>query len=63
MKKFIPEEVIHHTAAALDVVQTCSRYGACIGLDVHKETIAVAVALVGWMGSRKYALYTLFTLF
>ena len=47
MKKFIPEEVIHHTAAALDVVQTCSRYGACIGLDVHKETIAVAVALPG----------------
>lgn len=47
MKKFIPEEVIVHTAAALDVVQEWSPYGAYIGLDVHKETIAVAVALAG----------------
>ena len=47
MKKFIPEEVIHHTAAALDVVQEWSHYGAYIGLDVHKETIAVAVARPG----------------
>lgn len=47
MKKFIPEEVIVHTAAALDVVQAWSPYGAYIGLDVHKETIAVAVALAG----------------
>jgi len=47
MKKSIPEDVIHHAAAALDVVQTGSHYGAYIGLDVHKETIAVAVALPG----------------
>lgn len=47
MKKFNPEEVIRHTSTALDVVQACSEYGAYIGLDVHKETIAVSVALPG----------------
>ena len=47
MRKFIAERAGVQTAAALDVARGWSRYGAFIGLDVHKETIAVAVALEG----------------
>jgi transposase len=47
MKKFIAERASQQTAAALDVARGWSRYGAFIGLDVHKETIALAVALPG----------------
>ena len=38
------------TASALEVIREAeapTRYGAYVGLDVHKETIAVAVALAG----------------
>ena len=47
MKKSIEERVNQETTAALDVARGWSRHGAFIGLDVHKETIAVAVALPG----------------
>ena len=47
MKKCIAERASQQTAAALDVARGWSRYGAFIGLDVHKETIAVAVTLPG----------------
>ena len=47
MKKCIAELANQQTAAALDVIREWGRYGAFIGLDVHKETIAVAVALPG----------------
>ena len=47
MKKCIAELVKEQKATALDVAQGWSTYGAFIGLDVHKETIAVAVALPG----------------
>ncbi len=47
MKKFIAERASQQTSAALDVTRGWSRYGAFIGLDVHKETVAVAVAFPG----------------
>lgn len=50
MKEFNAERVSIETAAAHDVVrqaQTPHTYPAYIGLDVHKETIAVAVARSG----------------
>ncbi len=47
MKKFIAERASQQTAAVLDVARGWSRYGAFIGLDVHKDSIAVAVALPG----------------
>jgi transposase len=47
MEKCIAERVAQQTAAAFDAAEGWSRYGAFIGLDVHKETIAVAVARPG----------------
>jgi len=47
MRKFIVERANQGTAAALDVARGRSRYGAFIGLDVHKDTIAIAVAVPG----------------
>jgi transposase len=47
MKKFIAERASQQASAALDVARGWSRYGAFIGLDVHKETVAVAVAFPG----------------
>lgn len=47
MKKCIAERASQQTAAALDSAKGWSRYAAFVGLDVHKETIAVAVALPG----------------
>jgi transposase len=50
MKEFTAEEVRVETASALETVrraQAFVRYPAYIGLDVHKETIVVAVARVG----------------
>ena len=50
MKEFNAEEVRVETASALETVrraQAFVRYPAYIGLDVHKETIVVAVARVG----------------
>ena len=47
MKKCIAERASQQTLAALGVARGWSRYGAFIGLDVHKDSIAVAVALPG----------------
>jgi transposase len=50
MKEFNAEEVRVETASALEAVLEAGkgkRCGAYVGLDVHKETIAVAVALPG----------------
>jgi transposase len=50
MKEFIAEAVRIETAAAPETVQRVQaewEYPAYIGLDVHKETIAVAVARAG----------------
>jgi hypothetical protein len=47
MKKCIAEELGQQTASALDIGQGWTRYGAFVGLDVHKDTIAVAIALPG----------------
>ena len=50
MKEFNAEAVRIETASALETVrpaQAEGRYPAYIGLDVHKETIAVAVAQAG----------------
>lgn len=47
MSKCIAEQAREQTAAAMEAASSWSRYGAFIGLDVHKETIAVAVALPG----------------
>lgn len=48
MKEFTPEEVRFETASALDVRPSANgAYPAYIGLDVHKDTIAVAVAQAG----------------
>ena len=47
MKEFTAEAVRIETASALEAVwqaQAGHQYPAYIGLDVHKETIAVAVA-------------------
>ena len=47
MSKCIAEQTRKQTAAAIAGTAGWSRYAAFIGLDVHKETIAVAVALPG----------------
>ena len=47
MSKCIAEQARKQTAAAFEGTAGWSRYTAFIGLDVHKETIAVAVALPG----------------
>ena len=47
MSKCIAEQARKQTAAAFEGTAGWSRYSAFIGLDVHKETIAVAVALPG----------------
>ena len=47
MSKCIAEQARRQTAAAWETSSGWSRYAAFIGLDVHKETIAVAVALPG----------------
>ena len=50
MKEFTAEAVRIETASALEAVwqaQAGHQYPAYIGLDVHKETIAVAVAHAG----------------
>jgi transposase len=47
MKKCIAEKLGQQTASALDIAQGWTRYGAFVGLDVHKDTIAVAIALPG----------------
>jgi transposase len=50
MKEFNPEAVRFETASALKTVmhaQASHKYPAYIGLDVHKETIVVAVARAG----------------
>ena len=55
MKEFNAEAVRIETASALETVrlaQAVGRYPAYIGLDVHKETIAVAVARAAGMLRR-----------
>ncbi len=50
MKEFNAEEVRFETVTAIGAIrqaQNLIRYPAYIGLDVHKETIAVAVARAG----------------
>ena len=50
MKEFNAKEVRIETASALETVKPARadrKYPAYIGLDVHKETIAVAVAQAG----------------
>jgi len=50
MKEFNPEQHRIETASALEIVRTAENvdvYAAYVGLDVHKETIAVAVAEPG----------------
>jgi len=50
MKEFNAEEVRIETASALEIVRPAQverQYLAYIGLDVHKETLAVAVARAG----------------
>jgi transposase len=47
MSKCIAERARKQTAAAFEGTAGWSRYAGFIGLDVHKETIAVAVALPG----------------
>ena len=50
MKEFNPEAVRFETASALKAVmqaQASHKYPAYIGLDVHKEVIAVAIARAG----------------
>lgn len=47
MSKCIAEQAREQTTAALETTSGWSRYAAFIGLDVHKETIAVALALPG----------------
>lgn len=47
MQDVIANEIEKQTASALNAVTEESLYGAYIGLDVHKETIAVGVALPG----------------
>jgi hypothetical protein len=46
MSKCIAEQARKQTAAALEATRGWSRYAAFIGLDVHKETIAEAAALL-----------------
>jgi transposase len=54
MREFNPEQHRIETASALELVDevvrrgsTLERHAASVGLDVHKETIAVAVAEPG----------------
>ncbi len=47
MNNCIAEQARKQTAATFEGTEGWSRYTAFIGLDVHKETIAVAVALPG----------------
>jgi len=47
MKEDIAKAISQQTAAALDGAKGWSRYGAFVGLDVHKDTIAVAIAMPG----------------
>lgn len=52
MKKFNPETIKVATETALATIQPqqhepLDRFGAYIGLDVHKDTIMVAIALHG----------------
>lgn len=50
MNEFISKEVITETASSVITFeggQTSGRYAAYIGLDVHKDSIAVAVAWPG----------------
>ena len=50
MKEFTAEQAWVETASALETVQEASkpkRYAVYVGLDVHKETIAVAIARPG----------------
>jgi transposase len=50
MSKFNPEQHRTETASALEVVTRAGRterHAAYVGLDVHKESIAVAVAEPG----------------
>ena len=47
MNQFNPEQDRIETASALGVVRHAERYAAYVGLDVHKETITVAVAEPG----------------
>ncbi|MGB5764275.1 MAG: hypothetical protein WBM58_17180, partial [Sedimenticolaceae bacterium] len=49
MKEDIAKAISQQTAAAaaLDGAKGWSRYGGFIGLDVHKDTIAVAIAMPG----------------
>ena len=50
MKEFNAESVWVETVSALEMVQEAGkakRYAVYVGLDVHKETIAVAIARTG----------------
>ena len=50
MKEFNAETVRVETASALDAIPEAGkpkRYAVYVGLDVHKETIAVAIARPG----------------
>ena len=50
MKEFNAEQIHVESAAALETVQQFeaeSRYAAYVGLDVHKDTIAIAIAWPG----------------
>ena len=50
MKEFTAETQVIETASALNVIsqhQKITHYPAYIGLDVHKDTIVIAVAEAG----------------
>ena len=47
MKENIAKAISQQSTAALDGAQRWSRYAAFVGLDVHKDTIAVAIAMAG----------------
>ncbi len=47
MKEGIAKAISQQKAAALDGAKGCSRYGGFNGLDMHKDTIAVAIAMPG----------------
>ncbi len=47
MKDVIAKAVSEQTKAAVDSLTDGNRYAAFIGLDVHKDTLAIAVALPG----------------
>ncbi len=58
MKQFNPKAVAIESETALALIQqqhiTANQYGRYIGLDVHKDTIAVSIAAVDGGKPRYY---------